>query len=147
MRVSDLLHRPAKLHWLLLHVDSPHCAAHAGSPPLPTIGYSQFTHQPRADWLWDLDGFEKWPCRMCFFLKVKGIKSEIHIFERFVRCLHFPTQWRGFWAARRTDLHPTAGSSASWNSDQTLCSWLTDFSVFTFLVWVLWLQLNFLTPN
>lgn len=57
---------------------------------------------------------------MCFFLKVKGIKSEIHIFERFVRCLHFHTQWRRFGAAQHTDLHPTAGSSASRNSDQTL---------------------------
>lgn len=30
---------------------------------------------------------------------------------------------------------------------ERLCRWLTPFSVFTFLVWVLWLQLNFLTPN
>lgn len=39
--------------------------------------------------------------------------------------------------------------AASKNSiaEKRLRSWLTPFSVFTFLVWVLWLQLNFLTPN
>lgn len=65
-----------------------HTQTHHLYHPLPT-------HSSRVSPGWTVSGF--WMdlrsdhTEMCFSLKVKGIKSEIHIFERFGRCLHFHT--------------------------------------------------------
>lgn len=139
---------------IVLWTDTPllghQISAQTNSQPLPSVWNSQphqFCLAVGFGWIWI-------HIEMCFCLKVKEIKNEIHKFFDWMWILifYFHALCQCLDIVLCTAYKIILPQQNAVQLPKTLlqrnyCGWLTPLSVFTLLVWVLWLQLNFLTPK